>query len=1125
MSTTQVDRSRISLAAAISLTLWSAQLAAQDSVRAELEEVVVTGSFLRGTPEDSAIPVEIVSYEEIQNMGRPSNLDLVKLMSESGGVAGENNRANFYPIGAATINLRSLGSRFTTVVFNGRRFPEQFSVNTGRFNNITWIPNAAVGSVETLKAGGAATYGADAIAGVVNYVTRKGFEGLELNGDYRYIDDSDGDYGVDALWGTKLGTAGELLVSLSYQHRSALNEIDRDWTQLHMLESPNSWQSLTSAISNPGTVVFQRPLAGSQVSFTPTQIPLNLMQMSAGGSMRDVGCAELGGFRGWTNTPTPGCYTNTAETEELVTEQNSYNLYIEHNLEAGGLRFHTEALVYRQDIPNIALAGTFVNNPDAWPLAPSVNGAPRVQQNINGTNAYFVPGTNPAVANLLNDLRNPDGSTAFTAAQIAAITSPTNPGRVGLQNFLWKPFGNGGSPRGDVDRQEGHLTMYRLTEAIGGDLPEFWGTNLEWEVALTYSHVEDLKEAEDILATDMQAALNGFGGPGCTGTTPGANGCQWFNPFSSAIERNVFTGALNPYFEPGLANSRELVEWMYNPVWFKRVYKNYVVDPIVRGDLGIQLPGGPIKLAFGGQFRRQDERVTMDAISNRANNPCTEVGVTDCDPTARGGVWLFDRQQTVFGGQANEFRPEARHYPAVAGFVETQLPLLESVDLNLAGRYEKFYSDVTDVDNDIFVPAAALKWQPLDWVGMRGSWGRTFSQVNPPRERDPIFGNSVGSTRYIGLGSGTLPDNTGPATYGTFDYPNIDIEPEKGEYFTVGFLLSAGNFMANVDYYDIEITDYTRTMTVANVVDTLASEIPTAATAASTVPMNCNSPSLTQGIPALGGRPLVELAQPCGPGTTMLGLVGGRVNYFAGNGQTNSGELQTRGIDVSMSYRFDIGPLTVTPSVDYSRIFEWKLGDFIINGVKVADGYDGLGLVNASTGRINQSVAKYRANAGLVFELGRHLLNIQAQYVPELINEDLTLFTAINNRNANIGDANGVAPSGAACTAFGGLVSDIGNVPGGAGSGQFSSTAPVVAQPRGFCSSQNTATLAGQKVDDLLNFDLIYRVRLPAEIAATLSVGNVFDKDPSFYRATIPYNTAYGSPLGRTFKFGVTKRF
>jgi outer membrane receptor protein involved in Fe transport len=228
---------------------------------------------------------------------------------------------------------------------------------------------------------------------------------------------------------------------------------------------------------------------------------------------------------------------------------------------------------------------------------------------------------------------------------------------------------------------------------------------------------------------------------------------------------------------------------------------------------------------------------------------------------------------------------------------------------------------------------------------------------------------------------------------------------------------------------------------------------------------------------------------------------------------------------VSMSYRFDIGALSITPSVDYSRIFEWELGDFVINGVKVADGYDGLGFVNASTGRINQSVAKYRANAGLVFLLGRHMLNIQGQYVPELINEDLTLFTAINNRNANIGDANGVVPSGAGCAGFAGMTSNRGGVPTGAGSGQYSSTAGVVGQPRGFCASQNTATLAGQKVDALFNVDLIYRVQLPSEIAATLTVGNVFDKDPSFYRATIPYNTAYGSPLGRTFKFGVTKRF
>jgi iron complex outermembrane receptor protein len=1147
MSILQVDRTRASLAAAISLILASAQANAQDV--SKLEEVVVTGTFIRGTPEDSAMPVEVVTFEELQNMGRPSNLDLIKTMSESGSVAGDINRANFYPIGAQTINLRSLGPRFTTVVFNGRRFPEQYSVNTGRFNNVAWIPNAAIGSVETLKAGGAATYGADAVAGVVNYVTRKGFKGLELNVDYRYIDDSDGDYNADILWGHDFGAVGELLVSLGYQHRSALRSIDRKWSQYHFLENPNSWHSLTSGISNPGTMVFQRPVAGTQVSFTPTQVPTSQLHMSAGGSIRDVGCSELGGFPGWTNTPTPACFTNVAETEELVTEQDSFTLYLEHNVEVGGLRFHTEGLVFRQEIPNIALAGTFVNNPASWPLEPIAGQADpyagsRTQQ-ITGTSAFYVPGDHPAVVNLLmNDLLNADGSRAFTDAQIAAITNPANPGRVGLLNFLWKPFGNGGSPLGDVDRQKGYLTMWRITEAIGGDLPEFWGTKLEWEIGLTYSYTKDLKKAEDILVQDLQAALNGYGGPNCNGIRAGLPGstCQWFNPFSSAIERNVFTGARNPYYEPSLANTRELVDWLYQPIWFEREYKNYAVDPIIRGDLGIQLPGGPVAIAIGGQWRRQDERVTLDDISNRNNNPCPILGVQNCAETSQLGPWVYNRQGNAFGAAAHDYRPDARHYPVVAAFLETQLPILPSLTVNLAGRYERFYSDVTDRDNEVVVPGVSLKWQPLNWLGTRVSWGKTFSQVNPPEERAPEFANSTGSTRYTGLGSGTRPDNGLPATYETWNYPNVDIKPEKGEFFTVGFLFNAGGFSANVDYYDLRIHDYTRTMTVANVLETLALDRTEGPRPAGNVLMNCDSPALTQGIRALEGRPLVELANPCVqgqygpdgsiavPGTTMLDLASGRVNYFAGLGQTNSGTLKTSGIDLSMRYRFDVGPGTITPSIDLSRVLKWELGDFVIGGVTVARGYDGLGYVNLSTGRIGQPVAKYRGTAGLLFNFGRHMVNIMANYVPKIINEDETLFAPASNKNANIGDANGFTPSGGAeCLSQPQPVADLGNVPPGTGTGQFANgTVPagqVGAGTRGFCANQNAYTLAGQSIDEWLNIDLVYRVQLPWETSATLTIQNVLDRDPSFFRASVPYNTGYGSPLGRTFKLGVSKRF
>jgi len=1122
----------------LSMAAANAQTAAPPAGGAvtALEEVVVTGSFIKGTPEDSAIPVEVVSYEELQDLGRPSNLDLIKNMSESGGVAGEANRVNFYPIGAATINLRSLGSRFTTVVFNGRRFPEQFSVNTGRFNNISWIPNAAIGEVATLKAGGGATYGADAVAGVVNYITRKNVEGLELNGDYRYIEDSDGDYNVDGLWGKKFDNSN-LLVSLSYQHRSKLQTRDRDWYRYEYLENPASWQFAGFPTSNPGAVVVQRPVAGVQTSFTPASTPTSDVHMGPSGIVRDLNCAELGGFRGWSGTFSPACYTNSAEMEDLVSEQDSYNLYVEHNITFGdSLKFHTEALLYRQDIPEIALASTFVSNPAAWPLLPSVGGAPERLQTVGTTNAYFVAGTNPGVINFLNNLRNSNGTRAFTdtaGGQIEQVT--TGGGRVALLNTLWKPFGSGGSPlTGPYDLQEAHLKMFRVTEAISGDIPEFWGSTLEWEIGLTYSKINDVKQADDMLVDRLQAALNGLGGPNCTGATPGANGCQYFNPFSSAIQSNYFTGAVNPGYAPSLANDPNLIAWMYVPIEFERIYKNYVVDPIIRGELGLELPGGPIQVAFGGQFRKQDEETILDQYTDRNINPCPTLGVTTCQaatatlPSAQVGALVYNRAGNVFGAAASNYRYDRRNFPVAAGFFETKLPILSNLDLSLAGRYEKFYSDVTDIDNKVFVPAAGLKWQPQEWLGVRAAWGKTFSQVNPPRIRDPIAGVvAAGGAKYTSNGA-----------YNTQNYANQDVKPEKGDYLDFGFLVRAGNFTANLDYYRISIDDYTRTMTLANVLDGLAMPGSVAGPAANTL-MNCSSGVLTLPIAALGNRPIVQLPiDPltglpitCTQGVTnMTAITGGTINYFAANGETNSGTLKSSGIDLSLSYRFDdLAGGSLTPSIDFSKVLTWKLGDFVIGGAKLADGYDGLGYVNLSSTRNGVSVANYRGTFGLAYRREGHTLNMQVQYVPSIINENAADFTAAANKNANIGNANGVTTTGAVCNVPtpNPLTSNLGNVPAGAGTGQYGSgtVATALGNARGYCAAQNTQTLAGDTVEAWYNVDLIYRAELPADLSMTLAIGNLLDRDPSFFRGIVPYNTAYGSPLGRNVKLGLSMRF
>jgi iron complex outermembrane receptor protein len=255
----------------------------------------------------------------------------------------------------------------------------------------------------------------------------------------------------------------------------------------------------------------------------------------------------------------------------------------------------------------------------------------------------------------------------------------------------------------------------------------------------------------------------------------------------------------------------------------------------------------------------------------------------------------------------------------------------------------------------------------------------------------------------------------------------------------------------------------------------------------------------------------------------MSDLVNGRVNYFAGNGQTNSGKLTTSGIDLSASYRFDnvLGG-SITPSLDYSRILEWKLGDFAIGGVKLADGYDGLGYVNLSSGRTGVSVAEWRGSFGVAYRREGHTINLQIQYVPSIINEDATNYTASVGRNANIGDANGIVPAGAACPT-GELTSDLGNVPAGAGSGQYGTTA--ASGIRGLCAGQNTAPQSGHKVEEWVNVDLIYRLQLPAETGLTVTINNLLNTDPSYFRGIVPYNTAYGSPLGRTVKVGVSKRF
>jgi iron complex outermembrane receptor protein len=209
---------RIAIASSLGLgivTAASAQNAPSTPERREVETVIVTGSFIRGTPEDAAVPVDVLSAEDLETQGTPTVVQLVKTITASQSALGESNRYNG-GAGTASINLRGFGAARTLALMNGRRLAESpLAAFQGGGANLNFIPQAAVGRIELLKDGAAATYGSDAIGGVVNFITRTDLDGLELDAEYSYIDDSDGDYAASVAWGSRFERGNVLLAAAS----------------------------------------------------------------------------------------------------------------------------------------------------------------------------------------------------------------------------------------------------------------------------------------------------------------------------------------------------------------------------------------------------------------------------------------------------------------------------------------------------------------------------------------------------------------------------------------------------------------------------------------------------------------------------------------------------------------------------------------------------------------------------------------------------------------------------------------------------------------------------------------------------------------------------------------------
>jgi iron complex outermembrane recepter protein len=239
----------IALAAAAGGWLGSIPTAVQGQV---LEEVLVTGSHIRRDSQlDNLSATMQVDEDEIARQGASAITDVIKNLNINiGGDFQADTFTSNSTVGTSNINLRNLGLGSTLILINGARQTTSSAANQQGSTFVdtnSLMPLIMVERIEILKEGATSTYGSDAVAGVVNFITRSDFEGAEFDINYQSVTDGgQSDLRLGAIWGGKVNDGKTHIVgAINYLERDPLWARDRDYTD----------GTFNSSFGRPGTFI------------------------------------------------------------------------------------------------------------------------------------------------------------------------------------------------------------------------------------------------------------------------------------------------------------------------------------------------------------------------------------------------------------------------------------------------------------------------------------------------------------------------------------------------------------------------------------------------------------------------------------------------------------------------------------------------------------------------------------------------------------------------------------------------------------------------------------------------------------------------------------------------------
>jgi len=730
-------------------------------------DIVVTGSLFRRTDTETPSPVTVLSSDSLEKRGINTVAEALQRLSANGSGAigqGWNNGSNF-ATGANAVSLRGLTVQSTLTIFDGLRMAPYPLADDGHRNfvDLNTIPDAVVDRIEVLKDGASSTYGADAIAGVVNVIMKKEITGVHLNGSAGISERGDGaEQRFDATVG--YGSLDEqgfnFYLNGEYQRNSPIYARDRDYPFNSSNLSGICYQGSTTDCLADNRQFAIQPNTGLLGAGTTTPAALVAPASATGGRLGEynllntaAGCNVAAGLNPITLTPAQRALNAAGTFYTWGANQCQQDLRAQYgtlNPKQERYGFSGRFTANIGDRAQFYATGSYYDVKTSTTLAPlAFNGsttAPRVVTLNPVLLPVYVCGAGVGTINAAGV----NISTGCSAAN--GILNPNNPFASAGQNAIVRARYD--QPRG-VDSDARSL---RAAAGINGTFGDDWNYSADF----TVSNVR------------LNVTQTGFLIPQRIADVV-ANGTYNF------VNQSLNTQAVRDYIAPRNENISNSDLWQ---------------GQVTLGKSLFQLPGGPLQVAVGAAYRHE-------SIDNPSANP---------DNIAHPYDRYYSANAVGAVGSRN----------VKSAFFEVSAPVIQALELNVTGRYDDYSSGQSN-----FSPKVGAKFTPIKQVAIRGTFSKGFripsfneayglpttgfstSSVNCGTDAAPgpaaAFCRAHSNNNTI---AGANSYATGTYSLGTTATGNPNLNPEKSTSFTAGIVVEPVRGLSfTVDYFNIRVKD------------------------------------------------------------------------------------------------------------------------------------------------------------------------------------------------------------------------------------------------------------------------------------------------------------------------------